>query len=157
MKYSPYIIIAVFLICGVSISICKPSFFSENVFLDQFVNHEFINLMAVVVTVSLVSVVQLHMEYTRIERKFKQRAFSKSRRTVNTNGVILIALFVFSFVISFIKGMPEVEESLEIQSIVHVAALAAILECVWIMYELIRTAYTIARTEPLDGAANAQP
>lgn len=156
MRYSPYIILAVFLLCGFSISICKPAFFSENAFLDQFVNHEFINLMAVIVTVSLVSVVQLHMEYTRIERKFKQRAFEKSRRTVNANGVILIALFVFSFIISFIKGMPEVEGNLQIQSMVHVVALAAILECVWIMYELIRTAYTIARTEPIDGPANTE-
>ena len=156
MRYSPYIILTVFLLCGFSISICKPAFFSENAFLDQFVNHEFINLMAVIVTVSLVSVVQLHMEYTRIERKFKQRAFEKSRRTVNANGVILIALFVFSFIISFIKGMPEVEGNLEIQSMVHVVALAAILECAWIMYELIRTAYTIARTEPIDGSANTE-
>jgi len=151
MRYSPYILLTVFVICGVSISICRPEFFSGNVFLDQFVNHEFINLMSVVVTVSLVSVVQLHMEYTRIERRFDRRSFEKSRRTVNANGIILIALFVFSFVISFIKGMPEIEGNLEIESIIHVAALAAIFECIWIMYELIRTAYTIARTEPLGG------
>lgn len=149
MKYPSYSIQVIFLIFGASIAIFRPDFFAENKLLDDFVNHEFINLMAIVVTVSLVSVVHLHMEYTRIERKVQKRAFEGSRRSVNKNGVILIVLFALSFIISFIKGMPQIKCSLELKSIIHVIAMLSVFECVWIMYELIRTAYTIAKKEPL--------
>jgi len=76
-------------VSGLVVSIGWPSFFAENQFLVDFVNHEYINILAVLVTVSMVSVVQIHLEYTRIERRFQVRVFGDARRAVNASAVVL--------------------------------------------------------------------
>lgn len=149
IKY-PYLALFIFVSCGTTISICSPNFFAGNSFVDKFVADQYINFMAVVVTVSLVSVVQLNLEFTKIERRFKVRAFVKSRNSVNRNGGILIFLLVFSFIASIIKGISALGDFPKVESVLHVLVLASVIECVWIMYELVKTANIVASNEPLE-------
>jgi hypothetical protein len=103
---------------------------AENQFLVDFVNHEYINVLAVIVTVSMVSVVQIHLEYTRIERRFKMKVFGYARRTVNSSAAILVFLLAFAFVVSFMRAQVSV-------SIAHTVALLTILEALFIMFSWV--------------------
>lgn len=150
MRWTQIISLVLALVAGVTVSICRPDFLSENNFLIDFVNHEFINVLAVMVTVSFVSVVQIHLEYTRIERRFKKRVFSVARSKVNLSAAILVALMILAFPISFLKS--EFEGSGMALSIIFVASLMCILEAIFIMYDLIQTVCVMATEEPLDEA-----
>jgi hypothetical protein len=109
---------------------------AENQFLVDFVNHEYINVLAVIVTVSMVSVVQIHLEYTRIERHFKMKVFGYARRTVNSSAAILVFLLAFAFVVSFMRA--QVSDDLVSVSMAHTIALLTILEGMFIMLSVGR-------------------
>ncbi|MDF1856308.1 hypothetical protein [Pseudooceanicola sp.] len=129
-------------------SIGWPSFLADNNFLINFVNHEYINVIAVLVTVSMVSVIQIHLEYTRIERRFKVRVFGKARGAVNISAVVLSSMLVTAFLLSFLRA--DLADNPVAVSIIHVAALMTVLECIFIMYDLVQTVCTMAEEEPID-------
>ncbi|MGR3660753.1 MAG: hypothetical protein ACU0CA_06120 [Paracoccaceae bacterium] len=121
---------------------------AKNKFLIEFVNHEYVNVLSVIVTVSLVSVTQIHLEYSRIERRFRQRVFQDARRTVNIGALLLTGMLLLAFVISFIRA--EVSDNNTSLSLVHGAALLTIVTAVFIMYDLVRVVYVLAADEPID-------
>lgn len=153
MRRLPIITLIVSLAAGVAISICKPEFLAENRFLEGFVNHEYINVLAVIVTVSMVSVVQIHLEYTRIERRFKVKVFGDARRAVNSSALILTGMLALAFAISFVRA--QVGDEKVAVSIVHTIALLTILEAIFIMYDLVDTVCTMAEEEPIDAEDDA--
>ncbi len=152
MRSTQIISLALLLISGVTIAICKPAFLSGNSFLVGFVNHEFINVLAVMVTVSLVSVVQIHLEYTRIERRFQKRVFSVARSKVNSSALILTSLMIFAFPVSFLRS--EFDGNATALSIVFIVSLMCVLEAIFIMYDLIQTVCVMATEEPLGDTKN---
>jgi len=135
------------LIAGVTIAICRPDFLATNSFLVDFVNHEFINVLAVMVTVSLVSAVQIHLEYTRIERRFGKKVFGIPRNKINLTAFILVFLLIAAFPIAFLKS--EFAGDNTVLSILFVISLLAILEAIFIMYDLVKTACVMAEEEPV--------
>lgn len=62
------VLIAAALFVSVAI-LCKPEFFSSNTFLVGFVNHEVISLMAVILTVTLASVANIHLAINRLVKE----------------------------------------------------------------------------------------
>lgn len=135
-------------VAGAVVSIGSPELFSQNKFLVDFINHEYVSVLAVLVTVSMVSVVQLHLEYTRIERKFNMRVFADARKSVNLSALILATLLCASFVLSFMRA--ELSESATAASFIHIAALLTLLEAIFIMFNLVDTACAMAEDEPLN-------
>jgi cobalamin biosynthesis protein CobD/CbiB len=133
----------------VAISVCEPTVLSGNKFLDDFVNHEYINVLAVIVTVSLVSVVQIHLEYSRVERRFKTRIFGDARRTVNAGALWLTGLLIGSFVLSFFRA--SFIDNPVFVSMIHGAALLTVLTAIYIMYDFVRVVFALASEEPLEG------
>lgn len=133
---------------GVAVSVGWPDFFAKNQFLIDFVNHEYINVVAVLVTVSMVSVVQIHLEYTRIERRFKLRVFGDARRSVNQSAIVLSSMLALAFVLSFFRA-DFMDHDVTI-SLIHIAALMTVMECIFIMYDLVQTVCTMAEMEPVD-------
>jgi hypothetical protein len=132
---------------GLSVSVGWPALFAENKFLVDFVNHEYINVLAVLVTVSMVSVVQIHLEYTRIERRFKERVFGDARKAVNLSALILSTMIVVAFVLSFLRACL-IDNAFAV-SLIHICAVMTVLECVFIMYDLVQTVCTMAEDEPI--------
>lgn len=145
---SQNIITAVFCLAGVTISIVRPKFLSDNKFLSDFINHEYINILAVIVTVSMVSVVQLHLEYTRIERRFKAKVFQLPRKAINDAALLLTSLLVFAFILSFLRASFTGIDTFV--SVIFTLALATILEAIFAMYGLVQTACVLAEDEPIE-------
>ncbi|WP_126155347.1 hypothetical protein [Paracoccus haematequi] len=146
------IALATFLAC---LSVCRPEVLSRNSFLDGFVNHEYVNIISVMVTVNLVTIIQIFLEYSRIERRFKIKVFSDARRKLSISALMLIGCIVASFFIAIFRS--SIENSLmsnAIRSGLHSSALLTILVCVLVMYDLIRVVYVLANEEPVDGPSD---
>lgn len=133
----------------VGVSICDAKLLASNGFLNGFVNHEYINVLAVIVTVSLVSVTQIHLEYSRIERRFDVRVFEEARATINLGALLLTGMLLLAFIISFVRALPIVSENDVFLSLVHSSALLTVVTAVFIMYDLVRVVYVLASDEPI--------
>ena len=152
MRTIEYISVIVFAGVLASITVCHPKFLGENKFLLEYVNHEYINSLIVIVTVSFVSVTQIHLEYSRIERRFKTQVFSKARREVNAGAAILITLLFLSLPLVIVKS--EYITNTFVQSTAHSLALLALVVSFLIMYDFIKTVYVLAAEEPVEGDDN---
>ncbi|MGR3813258.1 MAG: hypothetical protein ACU0AU_04125 [Cognatishimia activa] len=49
-----------------SVAVCRPEYLSENKFLVDFVDHEAIALLAVILTITLASVANIHLSINRV-------------------------------------------------------------------------------------------
>lgn len=147
MRKVPLIFLIV--VAGVlsTISIFQPELLSRNQFLIDFVNHNFVSVLTVVVTVTLVSITQVHLEYTRIERRFRERVFDKPRRTLNLGTFILCTALFLGFLLAYLRAQFQGNDVAV--AFLHTLCLLIIFEVIFIMYDIIRTVYSLASDEPL--------
>lgn len=132
-----------------ALSVCDPALLGRNKFLVDFVNHNYVSILVVIVTVSLVSITQINLEYSRVERRFRVKVFEKPRRSLNVGAFILVAILIIGMVLAFLRA--QFETTLVAVSFIHSIAILTILEVIFIMYDLIRTVYALASDEPVDG------
>lgn len=128
-------------------SICKPELLAKNKFLIEFVNYNYVSILTVIVTVSLVSITQINLEYSRIERRFKKRVFEGPRSTLNLSAFLLISLLLLAFLLAFLRAQFSTFDVAT--SFIHGTAILTVFEVVFIMYDLIRTVYALAAEEPV--------
>lgn len=128
-------------------SICKPELLAKNKFLIEFVNYNYVSILTVIVTVSLVSITQINLEYSRIERRFKKRVFERPRRTLNLSAFLLVSLLLLAFLLAFLRAQFSTFDVAT--SFIHGIAILTVFEVVFIMYDLIRTVYALAADEPV--------
>lgn len=142
LAYSTLIFIGVGLIV---ISVTKPQYLSDsNSFLSQFVNHEFQNILGVILAITLASVANIHLAFNRIEEKFnKPNALVKSRANLKKSSYWLIGLFIVGGVLVVVKPIACVSE-------VSIALFnsGAILVLVWHILILISLTELVFRIEP---------
>lgn len=143
-------IIALIVMAGVFtlFSVFKPELMAKNQFLVDFVNYNYVNLLAVIATVSLVSVTQISLEYTRIERRFKQRVFDVPRKSLNISAFLLVAILCAGFLLSFLRA--QFIQNDVATSFVHALAILSVLEVVFIMFDLVKTVHALAAEEPVN-------
>jgi uncharacterized membrane protein YidH (DUF202 family) len=129
---------AVVLVCA----IYNPSYLSdENEFLHHFVNHELLALLVIIMTITLASAASLHLEFNKIEERYRKRGLTKTRRGVTQGSYCLIALFLFATALVVIK--PLLPHSETAQAIVNGIALILVLFNVLILLELTQLAFSI--------------
>lgn len=131
-----------------AMTICRPDWLGENGFLKNFVNHEYLSALIVIVTVSYVSVAQIHLEYTRIERTFRMRVFGDARREVNAGAVALVVLLLISIPLVVLKA--GLEGNVFAQSFIHGLSLLILVASTLIMFDFVRAVYIIAAEEPIN-------
>ena len=132
----------------VSISICKPSLLASNAFLKDFINHEILNIHAVIVTVTLVSITQIHLEFSKIERKFDRKIFDDSRREVNrTTSILVGTLIVMVVILIWLGGLSNNDT---MTSLLMSFNIVLLFSGVLAMVDIIRTIYIIASEMPSD-------
>ena len=136
------ILISVFLLAR-----CQPFILSGNQFLLEFSGSQFIQTIAILVTVSLVNVQQIHLHCTKIEKRFNKRVFQDCRRKINLSATILILMLAVAFSLSFLH--PLVLSFPYWLSLVHGGVIIVLLECLFLMYDLVQTATTLAAKEPI--------
>lgn len=77
------------------VAIVQPSVLSDkNEFLKGFVNHEFLNVIGVILAITLASAANLHLEFNKIEERFRKKGgLSGTRAEVRSAARALIYLF----------------------------------------------------------------
>lgn len=83
---------------------CHPHYVSDqgNVFLKNFVNHEFLSFLGVIVTITLASAANLHLEFNRIERDTGE-TFAEARGAIKSYAILLIVMFAGAFALVLLK------------------------------------------------------
>jgi hypothetical protein len=98
------LIVAAGLVLACAIS--APNLLADsNRFLHDFINYELLGVMVVILAITLGSVAQLHLEFNRIEERYKRRALTQSRYGVRSAAFWLIWLFLGAVVLVTLKPL----------------------------------------------------
>jgi hypothetical protein len=136
------LIVAAGVIFGCAIG--APAILSDaNKFLREFVNHELLAVMAVILAITLASTAQLHLEFNKIEERFKRKnALLRSRQGVRSAAFFLILLFLLAIVLVTLK--PLLDQSEWAQALFNGFGLLVLLWDVLILIELTMTIFGIS-------------
>lgn len=117
----------------------------SNPFLKNFVNHEFLNVLGVILAITLASSANLHLELNKLEEHFKRKGgMGRTRAEVSRASFALIWLFVFAVFIVVTKPLIGVYEW--VQAVCNGAAIIVLL---WYVLILITITQTVFRIPPL--------
>ena len=123
-------------------TVMRPDLLSDhNEFLAHFVNQELLALLVIIMTITLASAANLHLEFNKIEERYKKRGLTKTRHGVRQGAYFLIWLVSFSIVIVVLK--PILADGAALQSAFNGAALVVLLWNVLILVELTQLAFSI--------------
>jgi hypothetical protein len=102
-----YLILLVVSSALVTISVSRPDFLGDqNTFLKEFINHEFLNILGVILAITLASVANVHLVFNGIEEKYKTRGgLQKSRMNLKKSAYWLIFLFIAGAILVVIKPL----------------------------------------------------
>lgn len=151
MKLKIVIVIAMIAV-ALSGTFCAPEFFAKNSFLASFVTYEMLNILAVILTVTLASIANIHLSLNRIVKmNFKDRAkgaarASAVRREINHDGWLLFWLFIIACGLIFLKGAFEPSD-LRIMSLVNSLGLVVLLTSLLVLCDIYQVIYTIVQID----------
>lgn len=124
----------------VAISFMNPSAFGNgNGFLGQFVNHEFLNFMGVIVTITLASTANIHMELRRKEKEAGKDFLVRTKAAVRKSAFSLIWALFLSVVLVVVK--PLLPEGEIYAALANSFALAIILWGVLVILDVTKLAF----------------
>lgn len=133
----------------ITISIVTPEILSKNTFLANFINHEILNILAVIVTVTLVSITQVHLEFGRIERRLKEKIFPEARREINQTTWALGLSFILVLFALILRGGVEDTNLMEV-SLFNSFCLIMLLIATLSMIDVVHIMHVISDGEPID-------
>ena len=87
------------------IPIYWPQFLVENHFLKNFISHELLSVLAVIVTITAASAANIHIALNRAEETIKKRDYFKAaRKEINEGIYYLIVLFLVAVITLIIRS-----------------------------------------------------
>ena len=87
-------------------SVVAPTVLSDrNSFLKGFVSHELLVLLGVIVTITLASAANLHLELNKLEEPVRKRVFGPTRAAIKMSAYWLIAVLLIAFVLVVAKPL----------------------------------------------------
>ncbi|MDV4168227.1 hypothetical protein [Rhodovulum sp. FJ3] len=111
----------------------------ENAFLKGFVNHEFLNFMGVIVTITLASTANIHIELRKKEREAEEEFLDNTRRSVKQSAFSLIWALFLALVLVVVKPiLPEAEVW---QAIANTCSIAIILWGILVILDITKLAF----------------
>lgn len=113
----------------------------SNNFLEGFVNHEFLNFMGIVVTITLASTASLHIELKKLEKEAGKEFLVRTKRAVRNSAYSLICAMLLSVVLVVVK--PLLPSSETAAAFANSCALALILWGVSVIYDITRLAFKL--------------
>src|SRR5690606_7043221 len=120
----------------------RPDWVSnKNGFLENFVNHEFLNLLGVILAITLASVANIHLEFNKIEERFGREGLRVSRANLKQNANWLVGLFMFGLFIVTLKPLISFHEVG--QAAANLAALFVVVWHVLILVSLYQLVFAI--------------
>ncbi|MGY3077801.1 hypothetical protein ACVWZZ_004172 [Bradyrhizobium sp. LM6.10] len=137
-----YSLLAIFAAMSVAISAARPEWISdENPFLKNFVNHELLALLGVILAITLASIASVHLEFNKIEERYKRRFLAKSRTNLRKNAYWLISLFAVAVALVAVK--PVLCGGAVAQALANMGGLLILLWHVLILITLTQLVFSI--------------
>jgi hypothetical protein len=126
----------------VVLSITAPWVLGDaNTFLKNFVNHELLGVLGVIVTITLASAANLHLQLNRIEDEFKKTFLTSTRRAVKQSAFSMIVIFAIAVVDVVVKPLlPSGDMS---ASFANGIALLVILFAILVLIDLTQLVFKI--------------
>lgn len=89
-----------------TVSALWPCYLSDdgNSFLKNFVNQELLSFLGVIVTITLASAANLHLEFNRLQDRTRE-GFPEARSAVKAYAILLMVLFAGAFVLVILKPL----------------------------------------------------
>jgi len=114
----------------------------KNDFLKQFMNHEFLNFMGVVVTITLASTANIHIALRRKESELgKEEIFSGTRGRVKDSAFSLIWAMFLSVVLVVAKPLLPVGQ--QIEALANATGLGIILWGILIILDITKLSFKL--------------
>lgn len=126
----------------IGLSAAAPWVLSDkNTFLLGFVNHEFLGFMGVIVTITMASVANLHIELNKLEERVERAIFTKTKRSLKDSARALIVMLSLAVVIVVAK--PLMNEGERSQALINGAALLIIIFSIMTLVDLTKAALSL--------------
>jgi hypothetical protein len=137
-------------------SSCSPDFLSDdgNSFLKGFVNQELLSLLGVIVTITLASAGNLHLELNKLQDR-AGRDFPKTRKSVRMSAYSLIIIFAFGAALVIIK--PLLGPTPRMTAMANSFAITIILFSLGVLFDLIRTTFSIPASTTIPERTDDKP
>ena len=147
------------LTCAVSVSACAPNVLASNAFFDGFVNHEYLNILAVIMTITIAGSAQIHLELNKIEEQRGAELFRDVRLDVGQSCLFLIVGFIAGIIIVALKA---IMEDPRLESFMVGLALVVLLGYVLVLHDIVGSIFEIkpllagksSRNPPFCGGIN---
>lgn len=128
-----------------ALSFCAPWVLSDkNSFLKGFVTHELLGFLGVIVTITLASTANLHLELNKLEEQIKKRVFNKTRCAIRRSAYWLIGMILIAIVIAVSKPLVvSNDEQMIAASLFNGAALLIVLFNILVLIDLVQIAFKL--------------
>lgn len=98
------------LVVAIGVAICliayRPDWLGdENTFLKNFVNHEYLNILGVILAITLASLSQLHLSLGKLKGQVGSDGLDDIRREIKSSAIWLIMGFIFGLIAVIIKPL----------------------------------------------------
>lgn len=132
----------IILTIGIGITSCiRPEIFGDsNSFLKNFVNHELLAVLGVIVTITLASAASLHLELNRLENDTGEE-FLEARSATKAYAYLLITLF--GAALALVIAKPVVAETESVKSLFNGAAILVIVLNMLALIDLTSAVFAI--------------
>lgn len=136
-----------------TISACAPYLLSDagNKFLAGFVNQELLSLLGVIVTITLASAGNLHLELNKLQDRTNSE-FRRTRLSVKLSAYSLIAIFAIAGALVIIKPMMGVDP--RATAACNSVAIVLVAFSLTVLIDLTRTTFAIPASSTLPIASD---
>lgn len=144
-KTIAYVTLLAFATLCIIVAVVKPTLLNDhNSFLKNFVNHEFINVLGIILAITLASTAQIHLAFNRIEERHnKPGALLKSRANLKKATYWLIGLFIGGAILVVLKPIATDATTPTAEAIFNSAALFILLWQALILLVLTQLVFMI--------------
>lgn len=126
----------------VFVSLWYPGWLNDsgNSFLKNFVGFELLSFLGVVVTITLASASNLHLELNKLEAR-TQKHFPKTRNSIRLSSYSLIGLLIIGFILAVTKPIVAGNDTCE--ALWNSSAIVIIVFNVFVLTDITRTTLAI--------------
>lgn len=130
-----------------SASFCAPYHLSDagNLFFRNFVNHELLSVLGVIVTITLASAANLHLEINKLQEATGDE-FAEARSAIRLCSYSLIAVFVVAAVLVMVK--PAVGDDQTATALINSGVVLLLVFSVGVLSDLTGAVFAIQPLNP---------
>lgn len=142
MRIDARLVFCLYCLVAFVVSIAFPWVLGDdNVFLSEFMNHEFLNFMGVVVTITLASTANIHIALRRKEEIAGEEFLSGTKERVRASAFSLIWAMFLS--IGLVIAKPLLPDGPEFDSVANSIGLGIILWGILIILDITKLAFKL--------------